>query len=71
MKCRSVYEQAAQPRRFVERLDLRIKHHDREIERACNHHYQSFVDSIQGLLKVRSDVVALKVRSIDQYREGV
>ena len=50
-----------EPTLFCERLDIRIKSHDQEIERMCNHHYQGFIESIRGLLQVRSDVENLKV----------
>ena len=46
---------------FLERLDLRIKAHDKEIERMCNYHYQGFIESIRSLLQVRTDADNLKV----------
>lgn len=49
----------------MEKLDVRIRNHDREIEKMCNHHFQGFVDSITELLKVRGEAQKLKVR-----REG-
>lgn len=42
------------------RLDGRIKGHERDIERMCNHHYQGFIDSVNELLKVRADARNLK-----------
>lgn len=60
--CRNVYE-GPDPPKFEERLDSRIKNHDREIERMCNYHYQGFIESVRGLLQVRSDVENLKVRT--------
>ena len=45
----------------MEKLDARIKSHDKEIERMCNYHYQGFIESIRGLLQVRTDVETLKV----------
>ena len=56
---RSVYE-GEEPDKFLQRLDMRIKNHDREIERMCNYHYQGFIESIRGLLQVRNDVEKLK-----------
>ncbi|XP_015911636.1 exocyst complex component 6B isoform X4 [Parasteatoda tepidariorum] len=46
--------------KFMERLDARIKNHDRDIERMCNFHYQGFIDSIRELLQVRSKAQKLK-----------
>lgn len=47
----------------MEKLDARIRNHDREIEKMCNHHFQGFVDSITELLKVRGEAQKLKVRT--------
>ena len=44
----------------MEKLDARIKNHDKDIERTCNCHYQGFVDCIHELLKVRPQAAALK-----------
>ena len=44
----------------MERLDARIKGHDKDIERMCNAHYQGFVDCIHELLKVRPQAEQLK-----------
>ncbi|CAH1783134.1 unnamed protein product, partial [Owenia fusiformis] len=56
---RAVYD-ADDPHKFMDRLDLRIKHHDKEIERMCNYHYQGFIESIRELLQVRTDAERLK-----------
>ncbi|XP_064631540.1 exocyst complex component 6B-like isoform X2 [Lineus longissimus] len=56
---RAVYE-SEEPQKFMERLDARIKSHDKEIERMCNFHYQGFIDSIRELLQVRSDADTLQ-----------
>ncbi len=48
-------------KQFMDKLDGRIKSHDKEIERMCNYHYQGFIESIRGLLQVRTDVENLKV----------
>jgi len=45
----------------MERLDARIKSHDKDIERMCNFHYQGFIDSIRELLQVRSQAKKLNV----------
>uniref|UniRef100_A0A673HW96 Exocyst complex component n=1 Tax=Sinocyclocheilus rhinocerous TaxID=307959 RepID=A0A673HW96_9TELE len=46
-------------KRFMEKLDARIRNHDREIEKMCNFHHQGFVDAITELLKVRADAEKL------------
>ena len=56
---RTIFE--GDPDQFQERLDARIKAHDKEIERMCNYHYQGFIESVRGLLQVRGDVEKLKV----------
>lgn len=53
---------------FMEKLDARIRNHDREIEKMCNHHFQGFVDSITELLKVRGEAQKLKVRTDVEIR---
>ena len=45
----------------MDRLDVRIKGHDKEIERMCNYHYQGFIESIRSLLQVRGQVESIKV----------
>jgi hypothetical protein len=50
----------------MEKLETRIRNHDREIEKMCNFHYQGFVDSITELLKVRGEAQKLKVRRLYQ-----
>uniref|UniRef100_A0A671V9C0 Exocyst complex component n=1 Tax=Sparus aurata TaxID=8175 RepID=A0A671V9C0_SPAAU len=52
----------------MEKLDARIRNHDREIEKMCNHHFQGFVDSITELLKVRGEAQKLKSQVIDTNR---
>uniref|UniRef100_A0A8C9WX64 Exocyst complex component n=1 Tax=Sander lucioperca TaxID=283035 RepID=A0A8C9WX64_SANLU len=59
---RSVYD-GREHGLFMEKLDVRIRNHDREIEKMCNHHFQGFVDSITELLKVRGEAQKLKVRN--------
>uniref|UniRef100_A0A3B3ZJK2 Exocyst complex component EXOC6/Sec15 N-terminal domain-containing protein n=1 Tax=Periophthalmus magnuspinnatus TaxID=409849 RepID=A0A3B3ZJK2_9GOBI len=59
---RSVYD-GQEHGLFMDKLDVRIRNHDREIEKMCNHHFQGFVDSITELLKVRGEALKLKVRS--------
>ncbi|XP_071058600.1 exocyst complex component 6B-like, partial [Pseudochaenichthys georgianus] len=53
---------------FVEELDVRIRNHDREIEKMCNHHFQGFVDSITELLKVRGEAQKLKSQVTETNR---
>ena len=45
----------------MEKLDDRVKTHDKDIERMCNHHYQGFIDSIRELLQVRTQAQQLNV----------
>ncbi|PSN35059.1 Exocyst complex component 6B [Blattella germanica] len=58
--------------KFMERLDARIKNHDKDIERMCNFHYQGFIDSIRELLQVRSQAKKLnsEVVEIDHELQG-
>ncbi|XP_042192623.1 exocyst complex component 6 isoform X2 [Callorhinchus milii] len=63
---RSVYDdQPNAHKRFMEKLEARIRNHDREIEKMCNFHHQGFVDAITELLKVRSNAGKLKVQVTD------
>ncbi|XP_063818124.1 exocyst complex component 6-like isoform X2 [Pseudophryne corroboree] len=67
---RSVYDdQPNAHQRFMEKLDTRIRNHDREIEKMCNFHHQGFVDAINELLKVRADAEKLKVQVTDTNQE--
>ena len=58
-KHRAIYD-GDEHDRFMEKLDMRIKNHDKDIERMCNCHYQGFVDCIHELLKVRPQAQDLK-----------
>lgn len=61
---RSIYDdQPNAHKRFMEKLDARIRNHDREIEKMCNFHHQGFVDAITELLKVRTDAEKLMVKT--------
>ena len=40
---------------------MRIRGHERDIEKMCNKNYQGFIESVSELLKVRSDAAKLKV----------
>ncbi|XP_013866048.1 exocyst complex component 6B isoform X1 [Austrofundulus limnaeus] len=64
---RSVYD-GQEHGLFMEKLDARIRNHDREIEKMCNHHFQGFVDSITELLKVRGEAQKLKSQVIETNR---
>ncbi|XP_065354074.1 exocyst complex component 6B isoform X3 [Cloeon dipterum] len=46
-------------RSFMEKLDARIKTHDKDIEKMCNFHYQGFIDAIRELLQVRTQAQKL------------
>lgn len=62
---RSVYDDLPNAhKRFMDKLDARIRNHDREIEKMCNFHHQGFVDAITELLKVRADAEKLMVSEI-------
>ncbi|KAK1875016.1 Exocyst complex component 6, partial [Dissostichus eleginoides] len=62
---RSIYDdQPNAHKRFMEKLDARIRNHDREIEKMCNFHHQGFVDAITELLKVRADAEKLMLLSV-------
>ncbi|XP_040191482.1 exocyst complex component 6B isoform X1 [Rana temporaria] len=61
---RSVYD-GEEHSTFMEKLEARIRNHDREIEKMCNFHYQGFVDSITELLKVRGEAEKLKNQVTD------
>ncbi|XP_051522712.1 exocyst complex component 6 isoform X1 [Myxocyprinus asiaticus] len=66
---RSVYDdQPNAHKRFMEKLDARIRNHDREIEKMCNFHHQGFVDAITELLKVRADAKKLMGQVSDTNR---
>ncbi|XP_053560331.1 exocyst complex component 6B isoform X2 [Bombina bombina] len=64
---RSVYD-GEEHGHFMEKLETRIRNHDREIEKMCNFHYQGFVDSITELLKVRGEAEKLKNQVTDTNR---
>uniref|UniRef100_A0ABM5GKW1 Exocyst complex component n=1 Tax=Pogona vitticeps TaxID=103695 RepID=A0ABM5GKW1_9SAUR len=64
---RSVYD-GEEHGRFMEKLDARIRNHDREIEKMCNFHYQGFVDAITEFLKVRAEAQKLKNQVMDTNR---
>uniref|UniRef100_A0A3Q1F274 Exocyst complex component EXOC6/Sec15 N-terminal domain-containing protein n=1 Tax=Acanthochromis polyacanthus TaxID=80966 RepID=A0A3Q1F274_9TELE len=65
--CQSVYD-GQEHGLFMEKLDARIRNHDREIEKMCNHHFQGFVDSITELLKVRGEAQKLKSQVTETNR---
>ncbi|XP_065170949.1 exocyst complex component 6 [Atheta coriaria] len=44
---------------FGQKLEERIKHHDKDIERLCNVYYQGFIESVRELLEVRSQAKTL------------
>ncbi|XP_049614886.1 exocyst complex component 6 isoform X1 [Syngnathus scovelli] len=66
---RSIYDDQPNAHvRFMEKLDARIRNHDREIEKMCNFHHQGFVDAITELLKVRNDAEKLMGQVTDTNR---
>lgn len=56
---RAVYD-GEQHTEFMDKLEERIRVHDKEIERMCNYHYQGFIESVNELLKVRGEAKKLK-----------
>lgn len=54
---------------FQEKLEQRIRYHDKDIERLCNVYYQGFIDSIRELLEVRSQAKKLntEVCTLDDH----
>ncbi|KAK3749624.1 hypothetical protein QZH41_012961, partial [Actinostola sp. cb2023] len=58
---RAVYDGKSQ-KEFMDRLEERIKVHDKDIERMCNYHYQGFIESVNELLKVRGEARKLKIK---------
>ncbi|XP_011340951.1 exocyst complex component 6 isoform X2 [Ooceraea biroi] len=61
---RAIYD-GHEHQKFMEKLDDRIKAHDKDIERMCNHHYQGFIDSIRELLQVRSQAQQLNAEILE------
>ncbi|KAG5882503.1 hypothetical protein JTB14_008476 [Gonioctena quinquepunctata] len=53
---------------FKKKLEDRIRHHDKDIERLCNVYYQGFIESVKELLEVRSQANKLnsQVVSLDK-----
>ena len=45
---------------FVEQLSAVVSRKEQEIEKLCNFHYQDFVQSVDQLLRVRTDAGSLK-----------
>ncbi|KOX68212.1 Exocyst complex component 6B [Melipona quadrifasciata] len=64
---RAIYD-GHEHQKFMEKLDERIKAHDKDIERMCNHHYQGFIDSIRELLQVRSQAQQLNAEILELDR---
>eukprot|EP00111_Clytia_hemisphaerica_P023573 TCONS_00069438-protein len=57
---RSVYESSNESD-FLQKLNEHSVNHEKEIERMCNFHYQGFVESVNELIRVRSDANRLKI----------
>nr|XP_032806161.1 exocyst complex component 6B-like isoform X3 [Petromyzon marinus] len=54
---------------LMSRLDVRIRGHDRDIEKLCNFHYQGFVDCITELLSVRAHALKLKDHVVESNQK--
>ena len=65
---RAIYD-GDEHQKFMEKLEARIKNHDKDIERMCNCHYQGFVDCIHELLQVRPQAQHLKQEVIETNNE--
>lgn len=52
---------------FKKKLEDRIKHHDKDIERLCNVYYQGFIESVRELLDVRTQSKKLNVSFINKW----
>ena len=68
--CRTLYEEEDQDS-FHESLALRIRSHEKDIEKMCNKNYQGFIESVSELLKVRSDAAKLKVSPTEPLQLSV
>ncbi|XP_022918201.1 exocyst complex component 6 [Onthophagus taurus] len=55
---RAIYDRNEQET-FNEKLQQRVKHYDRDIERLCNVSYHGFIEAIRELLEVRSQAKKL------------
>ena len=64
---RSVYENNSEAD-FLKKLRDHSIGHEKEIERMCNFHYQGFVESVNELIRVRSDANRLKVKKNDHFQ---
>ncbi|XP_058961962.2 exocyst complex component 6B [Pocillopora verrucosa] len=58
---RAVYD-GEEHTEFMDKLEDRIRVHDKDIERMCNYHYQGFIESVNELLKVRGEARKLKIK---------
>ncbi|KAK6616988.1 hypothetical protein RUM44_005345 [Polyplax serrata] len=61
---RSVYE-GEDHEKFMENLEVRIKNHDKDIERMCNYHYQGFIESIIELFELKTQVHKLNEELVE------
>lgn len=59
---RTIFDNNEHPE-FKKKLDDRIKHHDKDIERLCNVYYQGFIESVTELLEVKSQSKNLNVQT--------
>ena len=64
---RSVYESNNESD-FLQKLNEHSVNHEKEIERMCNFHYQGFVESVNELIRVRSDANRLKVSDFMKFK---
>nr|CAG4640652.1 EOG090X01NK [Eulimnadia texana] len=64
---RAIYE-TDEHEKFVEKLESRIRLHDRDIERLCSAHHHGFIESIRDLLELKGLAQKLhtKVATVDE-----
>ena len=51
--------------RFQKKLEKRIRHQEREIERMCEFHYSNFVDAIEELSGIQGDANRLSKQVVE------
>lgn len=49
---------------FARALQQRISHYDKNIQKVCSFHYQSFVDAMQELMKLKEQCQDIKEETV-------
>ncbi|CAL2051200.1 unnamed protein product [Caenorhabditis brenneri] len=60
---RAIYD-TGDVQQFARALQQRISHYDKNIQKVCSFHYQSFVDAIQELLKLKEQCQDIKDETV-------